>query len=92
MPPAYPTRVRTTPVRLPNRESGPQNQPRAKVAVSVLVGAERSIGGIATLASMPLWVMSILLVSLLELKNSAAEPSPANMTIVIQITITLGLN
>lgn len=34
VPPVYPTRVRLTPVRLPNWESGPQNQPRAKVAVS----------------------------------------------------------
>jgi hypothetical protein len=35
---------------LPNRESGPQNQPRAKVAVSVRVGMEVSIGGIAMLS------------------------------------------
>jgi hypothetical protein len=34
VPPAYPTRVRITPGRLPNWESGPQNQPRAKVAVA----------------------------------------------------------
>jgi len=33
---------------LPNRESGPQNQPKANVAVSVLVGAAASIGGIGT--------------------------------------------
>src|SRR4030042_367045 len=33
---------------LPNRESGPQNQPSAKVAVSILAGAEASIGGIGT--------------------------------------------
>ena len=33
-PPVYPTRVRRTPGRLPNRESGPQNQPRAKFAAS----------------------------------------------------------
>ncbi len=33
-PPVYPTRVRRTPGRLPNRESGPRNQPKAKVAVS----------------------------------------------------------
>jgi len=43
----YPTRVRRTPARLPNRESGPQNQPKAKVAVSVTPGREASIGGIA---------------------------------------------
>ena len=46
-PPAYPTRVRRTPGRLPNRESGPQNQPKAKVAVSVAFGRDASIGGIA---------------------------------------------
>lgn len=34
-------------MRLPNRESGPQNQPRAKVAVSVTAGRDASIGGIA---------------------------------------------
>ena len=39
--------MRTTPSKLPNRESGPQNQPRAKVAVSVLIGAEVSTGGMA---------------------------------------------
>jgi TolB-like protein len=37
--------VRTTPGRLPNRESGPQNHPRAKVAVLVSFGALRSIDG-----------------------------------------------
>jgi len=46
-PPVYPTRVRRTPARLPNRESGPQNQPKAKVAVSVTPGRDASIGGIA---------------------------------------------
>lgn len=34
-------------MRLPNRESGPQNQPKAKVAVSVAFGRDASIGGIA---------------------------------------------
>jgi hypothetical protein len=47
VPPAYPTRVRTTPGRLPNRESGPQNQPRAKVAVSSSSGTPASMGGIS---------------------------------------------
>jgi len=32
---------------LPNRESGPQNHPRAKVAVSVLSGPDMSTGGFA---------------------------------------------
>jgi hypothetical protein len=35
-----------TPSILPNRESGPQNQPKAKVAVSVLTGLLASIDGI----------------------------------------------
>ena len=34
-----------TPGRLPNRESGPQNQPRAKVAVCRFPGTSRSMGG-----------------------------------------------
>ena len=38
-----------TPGILPNRESGPQNQPSAKVAVSVFKGGEASIGGIPIL-------------------------------------------
>jgi hypothetical protein len=38
-----------TPGILPNRESGPQNQPKAKVAVSVLAGAAASIGGLMAL-------------------------------------------
>jgi len=45
VPPAYPTRVRTTPLILPNRESGPQNQPNAKVAVCTVIGAKTSMGG-----------------------------------------------
>ena len=62
-PPAYPTRVRTTPSRLPNRESVPQNQPRAKVAVSVLIGAEASMGGIVALGTI-LFSLSVVLVLL----------------------------
>ena len=45
VPPAYPTRVRITPSRLPNRESGPQNQPKANVAVFICAGAAASMGG-----------------------------------------------
>jgi len=52
VPPAYPTRVRTTPSRLPNWESEPQNQPRANVAVSVCVGAAASIGGMVPFRAM----------------------------------------
>ena len=49
VPPVYPTRVRITPLMLPNWASGPQNQPSANVAVSVWVGAAASRGGIAAL-------------------------------------------
>jgi len=45
VPPVYPARVRTTPARLPNWESGPQNHPNAKVAVSISAGMLLSIGG-----------------------------------------------
>ena len=45
MPPVYPTRVRITPSILPNWESGPQNQPSAKVAVFTVDGVFVSIGG-----------------------------------------------
>lgn len=44
-PPQYPTRVRMTPGTLPNWESGPQNQPSAKVAVSNVAGTVSSTGG-----------------------------------------------
>ncbi|MDW7673451.1 MAG: hypothetical protein SCK28_02825 [Bacillota bacterium] len=44
-PPAYPTLVRNTPGSSPNWASGPQNQPKAKVAVSILVGRFVSING-----------------------------------------------
>jgi hypothetical protein len=37
--------VRSTPGRLPNWESGPQNHPKAKVAVSKVKGAAASMGG-----------------------------------------------
>jgi len=62
-PPAYPTRVRRTPGRLPNRESGPQNQPKAKVAVSVTPGREASIGGTAALrGAVPFPVLPVIAV------------------------------
>ena len=37
------------PSKLPNRESGPQNHPRANVAVSILAGKAASMGGIVVL-------------------------------------------
>ena len=48
-PPEYPTRVLTIPSKLPNRESGPQNQPNANVAVLVSAGAAASNVGILVL-------------------------------------------
>lgn len=53
--------MRTTPSILPNRESGPQNQPSAKVAFSILVGIVASIGGILISSIMLLSSSTILL-------------------------------
>jgi hypothetical protein len=58
---------------LPNRESGPQNQPNAKVAVSVLVGAAASMGGIAVRGT-----ASVISVSIFLLVKPKKIPSPAN--------------
>ena len=66
LPPVYPTRVRTTPGRLPNWASGPQNQPRAKVAVSVSAGTAASIGGISIVELVFIAVKSIVMTSLLS--------------------------
>jgi hypothetical protein len=61
VPPAYPTRVLTTPSTTPNLESGPQNQPRANVAVSIKLGTAKSIGGVFILilskSSVPLLIV-----------------------------------
>jgi len=43
VPPAYPTRVLYTPFCSPNRASGPQNQPKAKVAIASFFEAILSI-------------------------------------------------
>lgn len=53
VPPEYPTSVETTPSRLPNRASGPQNQPMAKVAVSRFACSVLSMGGIVIGPSTP---------------------------------------
>jgi hypothetical protein len=53
---------------LPNRESGPQNQPRANVAVSVLVGTEASMGGIAALETGLVFVRVTVFLSFVELR------------------------
>jgi hypothetical protein len=50
-----------TPGMLPNWESGPQNQPRAKVAVSKVLGAAVSIGGTMTSKVELVVVMGFLL-------------------------------
>lgn len=63
MPPVYPTRVRTTPAILPKRESGPQNQPRAKVAISVVAGAAASIGGFVVRSEDTVFISIIILSS-----------------------------
>lgn len=53
VPPEYPTSVETTPSRLPNRASGPQNQPMAKAAVSRFRCSALSMGGIVIDPSTP---------------------------------------
>jgi hypothetical protein len=56
---------------LPNRESGPQNQPRANVAISVLAGVARSMGGLMALGMEPVFVAASIF-SLLVVKLSHA--------------------
>jgi len=51
---------------LPNRESGPQNQPSANVAVSVWVGAEASMGDIVALGTELVFVGVIVFLSFVE--------------------------
>jgi len=51
---------------LPNRESGPQNQPSANVALSVLVGSEASMGDIAALGAKPVFATVIFSLSFVE--------------------------
>jgi hypothetical protein len=77
--------VRTTPGTLPNRESGPQNQPIAKVAVFVLVGALASMGGISVAVLAPIWAVvwvgavgSIVALSFLGMSRTAKKTSPAS--------------
>jgi len=80
-----------TPSRLPNRESGPQNQPRAKVAVSIVGGTYVSIGGISALV-VTLYSFSALLVSLQATnKLGSAKPSRSK-DIKTLIFILLPLN
>ena len=64
---------------LPNRESGPQNQPRAKVAVSVLTGAAASMGGIILVGVAVLFAPLMILFSL-------AQPKIAPVRRTISIT------
>ena len=51
---------------LPKRESGPQNQPNAKVAVSVTIGAEASISGMPSMGKDPLSFIVTVIASLLQ--------------------------
>src|SRR5512146_10512 len=71
-PPVYPTRVRMTPGRLPNRESGPQNQPRANVAVSVFTRGTPSIGGTAA----PAWPTRAKIARKPRMKSSLISSYP----------------
>jgi hypothetical protein len=71
---------------LPNRESGPQNQPSANVAVSVLVGAAASMGGIAVRGTALLVSVSIFL-----LVKPKKIPSPANTSPTTPAATATGL-
>ena len=85
VPPAYPTRVRITPLRLPNRESGPQNQPRANVAVSVSTGAAASIGGIVCFGIIvfSFSAVSVVLQPIINAGNKKAISRNDNNSLVI---------
>ena len=61
------------PSKLPNRESGPQNQPNANVAVLVSAGAAASMAGILVLMVAFDFVGSILLPFLISAVG--AEPA-----------------
>jgi hypothetical protein len=65
---------------LPNRESGPQNQPNANVAVSVLAGADTSIGGIVTVRIASGIAGSAVFPSLAERKRIAPITTPTRQT------------
>jgi hypothetical protein len=61
---------------LPNRESGPQNQPNANVAVSVSVGTEASVGGIVALGTGLVVARGIVFLSFVEPRKIAPKTSP----------------
>jgi hypothetical protein len=65
-----------TPLILPNQESGPQNQPSANVAISVLAGAARSIGGLMPLGIEPIFAVasmfSLVVYSITDCFNAPA--------------------
>ena len=67
---------------LPNRESGPQNQPKAKVAVSISVGTEASIAGIVTLGTIFISCLGML-VSL----QPSSKTGTSNDTMIMGINI-----
>jgi hypothetical protein len=69
-----------TPLRLPNRESAPQNQPKAKVAVSILAGVDASMGGIDRLRISLLFVRSTTLFPLTKPRRIAVKIAPVKNT------------
>ncbi len=74
-----------TPWILPNRESGPQNQPSANVAVSVFNGAEASMGGIPMLGIEFVFVMAMISLSFVVFILSHAwrkRPNPKKIDII----------
>jgi len=81
---------------LPNRESGPQNQPRAKVAVSVTAGTCWSRGGMAFVTAEVVPAVAISFSSTLmrvEVPSRSISKSPAfpgpNVLFLVMIATTL---
>jgi len=74
-----------TPGILPNRESGPQNQPSANVAASVFDGAEASMDGIPMLGIEFVFVMAMISLSFVAFILSHAgrkRPNPKKIEII----------
>lgn len=85
--------MRITPGKLPNWESGPQNQPRAKVAVSDAPERRVSISGSAVLASVSSYCIDISLPPLRATKIKAVIDNPNKVTmttthdLIINVTL-----
>jgi hypothetical protein len=83
-------------LRLPNRESGPQNQPTAKVATSVFAGAAASMGGLVAFGIERVIAVSIPLLLLDAVPSQAWSITPNPRPVIaipagkIQLNIFIG--